>query len=101
VPARGRALLLPAIVSAIALVAVAWWASRQQLPELPAASVALPRLAAALALYALATVLRGERWLRLLRDASAYLSRTDAYAVTVVGYMGNNALPARAGDVLK
>ena len=80
---------------------VVWWASRQQLPELPAASVALPRLAAALALYALATVLRGERWLRLLRYAGAYLSRTDAYAVTVVGYMGNNALPARAGDVLK
>ena len=63
--------------------------------------MALPRLAAALALYALATVLRGERWLRLLRYAGAYLSRTDAYAVTVVGYMGNNALPARAGDVLK
>jgi glycosyltransferase 2 family protein len=101
VTGRGRALLVPAIVSAIALVSVVWWASRQQLPELPAASVALPRLAAALALYAVATVLRGERWLRLLRDAGAYLSRTDAYAVTVVGYMGNNALPARAGDVLK
>ena len=100
-PARGRTLLVPAIVSAIALVSVVWWASRQQLPELPAASVALPRLAAALALYALATVLRGERWLRLLRYAGAYLSRTDAYAVTVVGYMGNNALPARAGDILK
>jgi glycosyltransferase 2 family protein len=101
VPARGRALLLPALVSAIALVAVAWWASRQQLPELPAASVALPRLAAALLLYALATVLRGERWLRLLRYAGARLSRADAYAVTTVGYMGNNALPARAGDLLK
>ena len=98
---RRRALLVPALVSAIALVSVVWWASRQQLPELPAASVALPRLAAALGLYALATVLRGERWLRLLRYSGAYLSRTDAYAVTVVGYMGNNALPARAGDVLK
>jgi glycosyltransferase 2 family protein len=109
VPARGRALLVPAIVSAVALVAVVWWASRQQLPDLPAASVALPRLAAALALYALATVLRGERWLRLLRsdpthppaDQPARLSRVDAYAVTTVGYMGNNALPARAGDILK
>jgi glycosyltransferase 2 family protein len=101
VAARGRALLLPAIVSAIALVAVVWWASRQQLPELPAASVALPRLGAALALYALATAMRGERWLRLLRYAGARLSRTDAYAVTTVGYMGNNALPARAGDLLK
>jgi uncharacterized membrane protein YbhN (UPF0104 family) len=104
VPARGRALLVPAIVSAIALVAVVWWASRQQLPALPAVSVALPRLVAALALYALATVLRGERWLRLLRSNrthAAHLSRVDAYAVTTVGYMGNNALPARAGDILK
>ena len=98
---RRRALLVPALVSAIAVASVVWWASRQQLPELPAASVALPRLAVALGLYALVTVLRGERWLRLLRDAGAYLSRTDAYAVTVVGYMGNNALPARAGDILK
>lgn len=71
---RGRTLLIPAIVSAIAVVSVAWWASRQQLPALPAASVALPRLAAALVLYALATALRGERWLRLLRDAGAYLA---------------------------
>jgi glycosyltransferase 2 family protein len=98
---RGRALLLPAIVSAIALVAVVWWASRQEMPDLPAASVALPRLAAALGLYALATILRGERWLRLLRHGRASLSRLDAYAITTVGYMGNNALPARAGDVLK
>jgi uncharacterized membrane protein YbhN (UPF0104 family) len=98
---RARALLVPAVVSVVALVAVVWWASRQQLPDLPAASVALPRLAVALALYALATALRGERWLRLWRDAGAPLSRTDAYAVTTVGYMGNNALPARAGDLLK
>jgi uncharacterized membrane protein YbhN (UPF0104 family) len=98
---RARALLLPAVVSVVALGAVVWWASRQQLPDLPAASVALPRLAAALALYTLATALRGERWLRLWRDAGTRLSRTDAYAVTVVGYMGNNALPARAGDIMK
>jgi uncharacterized membrane protein YbhN (UPF0104 family) len=99
--ARGRALLLPGAVSVLALVAVVWWASRQQMPALPAASVALPRLAAALGLYALATALRGERWLRLLRGAGLRLGRGDAYAITTVGYMGNNALPARAGDILK
>jgi glycosyltransferase 2 family protein len=98
---RGRALLLPAIVSVVALVAVVWWASQQKMPDLPSASVALPRLAAALGLYAVATALRGERWLRLLRHGGARLSRTDAYAITTVGYMGNNALPARAGDLLK
>jgi uncharacterized membrane protein YbhN (UPF0104 family) len=68
--------------------------------------VALPRLAAALGLYALATLLRGERWLRLLRigtepAAADRMSRVDAYAITTVGYMGNNALPARAGDIIK
>jgi glycosyltransferase 2 family protein len=101
---RARALLIPAVVSVLALVAVVWWASRQQMPDLPSASVALPRLAAALGLYAVATALRGERWLRLLRGNPTHparLSRTDAYAITTVGYMGNNALPARAGDLLK
>jgi glycosyltransferase 2 family protein len=93
--------VLPAVISGIALVAVVWWASRQEMPDLPSASVALPRLAAALGLYAVATALRGERWLRLLRHGGASLSRTDAYAITTVGYMGNNALPARAGDLLK
>jgi uncharacterized membrane protein YbhN (UPF0104 family) len=100
---RTRALAVPAAVSAVALVAVAWWGSRQQLPALPAASVALPRLAGALALYTVATLLRGERWRLLLGRCvpGAELSRTDAYALTTVGYMGNNALPARAGDVMK
>jgi uncharacterized membrane protein YbhN (UPF0104 family) len=109
VSTRSRALLLPAAVSVAALVAVVWWASNQQMPDLPAASAALPRLAAALGLYALATALRGERWLRLLRsdpthpppNHRARLARADAYAITTVGYMANNTLPARAGDLLK
>jgi uncharacterized membrane protein YbhN (UPF0104 family) len=98
---RRRALLLPAAISVVALAAVVWWASRQQMPALPSASVALPRLAAALGLYALATAMRGERWLRILRHCDALIGRGDAYALTTVGYMGNNALPARAGDVMK
>ncbi|MGZ4275375.1 MAG: lysylphosphatidylglycerol synthase transmembrane domain-containing protein [Solirubrobacteraceae bacterium] len=100
-PARWRALALPVAVSVVALAAVAWWASTQQLPTLPSAEIALPRIGAALALYALATLLRGERWLRLRRDGGDACTRADAYALTTVGYMGNNALPARAGDVLK
>jgi uncharacterized membrane protein YbhN (UPF0104 family) len=58
-------------------------------------------LAVALGAYALATVLRGERWRGLLRDSAGRCSRGDAYALTTIGYMGNNALPARAGDVMK
>ncbi len=98
---RRPALLLPAAISVVALAAVVWWASRQQMPRLPAASVALTRLGAALGLYALATVLRGERWMLLLRYGGARLGRVDSYAITTVGYMGNNALPARAGDLMK
>jgi glycosyltransferase 2 family protein len=100
-PSRSRTLALQIAVSALALAAVVWWASRQPLPKLPAAGAALPPLGAGLALYALATLLRGERWRALLRDAGARCGRDDAYALTTIGYMGNNALPARAGDVMK
>ncbi|HEX2102759.1 MAG TPA: lysylphosphatidylglycerol synthase transmembrane domain-containing protein [Solirubrobacteraceae bacterium] len=98
---RSRAIAVQLAVSAAALAAVVWWASRQPLPDLPAAGTALPALGAGLALYALATLLRGERWRALLADGRARCSRADAYALTTIGYMGNNALPARAGDVMK
>jgi hypothetical protein len=96
-----RALAVQAAVSAAALAGVVWWASRQELPDLPGAGEAAGPLAASLALYALATLLRGERWHGLLALGGAGCGRGDAYALTTVGYMGNNALPARAGDVLK
>ena len=98
---RARIVGVQGLVSVVALAAVAWWASRQPLPHLPDAAAALPRLAAVLGLYALATALRSERWLALLRHGGHRAGRADAYALTTVGYMGNNALPARAGDVLK
>jgi uncharacterized membrane protein YbhN (UPF0104 family) len=98
---RSRAIVLQLAVSAVALAAVVWWAARQPLPDLPSAGTALPALAAALGLYALATLLRGERWRVLLRDGGARCARGDAYALTTIGYMGNNALPARAGDLMK
>jgi uncharacterized membrane protein YbhN (UPF0104 family) len=84
-------------ISALALGGVAWWFSGQEMPSLPSFSEAAGPLAAAVGLYALATLLRGERWHRLLGHGT----RVDAYALTTVGYMGNNALPARAGDILK
>jgi uncharacterized membrane protein YbhN (UPF0104 family) len=99
--ARSRTLVLQLAVSAVALAAVVWWATRQPLPNLPDAGTALPGLGAGLALYALATLLRGERWRLLLADAGTDCSRGDAVALTTIGYMGNNALPARAGDVMK
>lgn len=93
----GRALRLQALVSILALGGVVWWFSHQDMPALPAFEDAAGPLAAAVSLYLAATLLRGERWHRLVGRGS----RTDAYALTTVGYMGNNALPARAGDILK
>lgn len=92
-----RALRLQVAVSVLALAGVVWWFAGQDLPALPSLADAAGPLAGALALYLVATLLRGERWHRLLGRGT----RTDAYALTTVGYMGNNALPARAGDILK
>lgn len=97
---RGRLFALQALISLLALAGVVWFFARQDLPALPSFGDAAAPLAAALALYAAATLLRGERWHRLLPPPTRG-TRADAYALTTVGYMGNNALPARAGDVLK
>jgi uncharacterized membrane protein YbhN (UPF0104 family) len=96
-----RFAVIQAIVSLIALVAVIWWASKQDAPELPSGTAAFAWLGASLALYSLATLLRGERWHRILHLTGVRASRTDSYALTTVGYMGNNVLPARAGEMLR
>jgi uncharacterized membrane protein YbhN (UPF0104 family) len=88
-------------ISLLALAGVVWWASRQEPPELPSSGSELAALVAAIALYALATVVRSERWQRLLVDEGAAPQRVDTYALTCVGYMGNNVLPARAGDAVR
>jgi uncharacterized membrane protein YbhN (UPF0104 family) len=58
-------------------------------------------LVAGAGLYALATLVRGERWHRILHRTGVHSKRSDAYALTPVGYMGNNVLPARAGEMLR
>jgi uncharacterized membrane protein YbhN (UPF0104 family) len=88
-------------ISLVALAGVVWWASRQDPPELPSSGSELAALVGAIALYALATVVRSERWQRLLVDEGAAPHRVDTYALTCVGYMGNNVLPARAGDAIR
>ncbi|MBA2644364.1 MAG: flippase-like domain-containing protein, partial [Solirubrobacterales bacterium] len=55
----------------------------------------------AVLLYGLATLVRGERWHRLLIDQGATPSRRDTHALNAVGYMANNLLPARAGDAVR
>jgi glycosyltransferase 2 family protein len=98
---RSHLSALGAAVSVVALGAVVWWASKQQAPRLPHTAGQILALVGAIALYAVATLVRGERWQRLLTDEGATPSRKDTYALTVIGYMGNNVLPARAGDAIR
>jgi len=84
-----------------AVAGVVWWALQQEPPQLPDAPGEFAALAAAVGLYGLATVVRAERWQRLLVEDGAVPRRADTYALIVVGYMGNNLLPARAGDALR
>jgi uncharacterized membrane protein YbhN (UPF0104 family) len=98
--AQRRTVALQALISLVALAGVVWWATRQHLPELDTGHAA-GGLLAAVAIYVLATLMRGERWHRVLLLVDGRSSRPDAYSLTAVGYMGNNTLPARAGDVIK
>jgi uncharacterized membrane protein YbhN (UPF0104 family) len=96
-----RFALIQAILSLVALAAVVWWASKQEAPELPSSGGAIAWLIGAAGLYALVTLLRGERWHRILHLTGVGTRRSDSYGLTTVGYMGNNVLPARAGEMLR
>jgi uncharacterized membrane protein YbhN (UPF0104 family) len=89
------------VVSVLAVAAVVWWGLHQESPRLPQSAGHLAYLGAAIALYAVATLVRGWRWHEILRRLGAGHSTTDAYALVTVGYMGNAVLPARGGEVLR
>ena len=88
-------------MSLLSVAGVVWWATKQQAPQLPSTGPEIAALVGAIALYGLATVVRAERWQRLLEDEQATPARVDTYALTCIGYMGNNILPARGGDVVR
>jgi uncharacterized protein (TIRG00374 family) len=96
-----RFALIQALVSLVALAAVVWWATKQEAPELPSGAEEISWLVAALGLYSLATLVRAERWHHILGITGVRARRRDCYGLTCVGYMGNNVLPARAGEVLR
>jgi uncharacterized membrane protein YbhN (UPF0104 family) len=98
---RPRVGLLHVGVSLVAVAGIAWWASRQESPHIPLDVAAITWLVVALGLYAGATLLRGERWHRLLSGSQADRGRGESYRLTTIGYMGNNTLPARAGDLMR
>jgi uncharacterized membrane protein YbhN (UPF0104 family) len=93
--------ILGAIVSILSLAGVVWWALDQKAPTLPDTGARWAALLGAVALYGVATCVRGERWQGLLRHNGAHPKRVDSYALVAVGYMGNNVLPARAGDAFR
>jgi hypothetical protein len=88
-------------VSALAVAAVVWWASKQEAPQLPRTSGEIAAVAGAIGLYAIATLVRAVRWRRLLEDEGGRPSWADSLALTCVGYAGNNILPARGGDAIR
>ncbi len=99
---RQRALtLLGGVISIAALAGVILWAIDQEPPTLPDSPSRLAALAAAIAIYLVGCAARGERWLALLRHNGADPGRADVHSLVAVGYLGNNVLPARAGDALR
>jgi hypothetical protein len=102
-PQRGRraAGVAGAIVSVAVRAAVVGWASRQEAPTFPTSADDLAELVGAIVLYFAACAVRGERWQVLLVENGAKPQRADTYGLIAVGYMGNNVLPARAGDALR
>lgn len=88
-------------ISLVSLVGVVYWATRQDPPEIPSSPAELVALGGAVVLYGVATLVRGERWWRMLRQSDVDAERADAYGLVAVGYMGNAALPARWGDAIR
>jgi glycosyltransferase 2 family protein len=100
-PLRGMGSALGIVISVVCLAAVVWWALKQQPPQLPHTPREIAALIGAIALYGINTLVRSERWHRLLVDDGAKPARADSYSLTTVGYAVNNVLPARAGDAAR
>jgi glycosyltransferase 2 family protein len=93
--------VLGALISLGALAAVVVWALQQPAPKFPSAPGKIALLFVGVAVYAVATVLRGWRWDRVLTSVDVGHKKGDAYSLVCVGYMGNNVLPARGGELLR
>lgn len=100
VAASGRSIGAIAI-SVVSLGGCVWWATKQDAPNFPTSLGGILLIVAAIAVYAIATLLRGWRWHAILRHANVEHQLRDAVAITTIGYMGNTVLPARGGEVLR
>ena len=99
---RQRALTaVGATISLAALAGVIFWALHQEPPSLPDSTSQIVALVAAIVVYLAGCAARGERWQELLEHNGVDARRADTYSLVAVGYLGNNVLPARAGDALR
>lgn len=99
--ASRRLLPLQIALWVLPLAGVVWWASQQDAPTLPDSAAGGFELLAALGVYAVATLARAERWHAILLAEGIPAKRADTHALVPIGYMGNNALPARSGELLR
>ncbi len=96
-----RLSLVGLAISVVAVAGVVYWALHQEPPQFPDEPGEWAALAGAVALYGIATLVRGERWHSLIRAERAEPDRADSHGLNVVGYATNNVLPARAGDAVR
>jgi uncharacterized membrane protein YbhN (UPF0104 family) len=99
-PSRLRT-IVGVVISLVAVGGCILWARGQDPPRFPAGAGDWALLVLGVGIYALTMLVRGWRWHEILRFTRIRHARTDAYALTTVGYMGNNVLPARGGEVLR
>ena len=88
-------------ISAVALAGCIIWASHQPAPSFPTSTRAILLLAGCLVVLTGSMLLRGFRWGEILHRADIDVRRSEPYALTVIGYMGNTVLPFRGGEALR
>src|SRR3954454_25337522 len=88
-------------VSVVSIAGVIHYAADQEPTRLPQSGAGYVWLGLALVVTACALFTRAGRWHWIMRSAGVEHRRRDAAGLTLVGYMGNNVLPARGGELLK
>lgn len=90
------------LASAVSLVFLAFFFSRLDVAETweQLGKASYPQLVPAIAAYFAAVLFRTVRWRYLLAPMKS-LSVSRLYPVVVVGYMANNVLPVRLGEVVR
>jgi hypothetical protein len=89
------------VISLAALAGCVYWALQQDAPQFPHGADSWSLLVIAALLTFGTAAARGWRWDSILRFSAIGHKRSDAYGLTAVGYMANNVLPARGGELLR